>query len=462
MPDMELLLEAERRGILPEDKKPLLDEARKRGLIKDQATITQPEQPKPVPSLGEAAVSGAKQIIPGMGRVLKQTAEAIISPVETTKNIVSTIGGLDPMNQDPKASAMAHAAIKDFTGKYTDYNTFKETLAKNPEKFIMDLTALFSGGASIPGKVGEAMSAAAKVTDPLSLAKTIATAPAKIAGSMGAAEKVYGSLTKMSTTIPAEQRAILLSKGVENEIVPSQAGIQKFQKRINDVVSEMDQTVLQDSKSGRTISTQPMVDKLEELKTYVKDTYPDPTEAVASIEKMQKNFVAVHGSEISMQKALAMKKELNSQLQPVFGQEKKIMQEQLMSVRSGIQDQLLQMYPELKILGKDAKESIDLVKQIDRASNRLENKNIIGLDPQLATLAMHAATGRADLALWTGIGRAIANHPYVGSQISFALNRARKAAYLKQAGMVGRSGEQISTRTPEEPSMQLDDYLKGQ
>lgn len=37
MPSIELLLEAERRGILPEDKKSLLDEARKRGLIQEQS-----------------------------------------------------------------------------------------------------------------------------------------------------------------------------------------------------------------------------------------------------------------------------------------------------------------------------------------------------------------------------------------------------------------------------------------
>ena len=33
MAKLDLLLEAERRGILPEDKKPLLEEARRRGLV---------------------------------------------------------------------------------------------------------------------------------------------------------------------------------------------------------------------------------------------------------------------------------------------------------------------------------------------------------------------------------------------------------------------------------------------
>ena len=34
MPDLKLLLEAERRGILPPDKKSLLDEAKRRGLVR--------------------------------------------------------------------------------------------------------------------------------------------------------------------------------------------------------------------------------------------------------------------------------------------------------------------------------------------------------------------------------------------------------------------------------------------
>lgn len=74
MADIQLLLEAERRGILPADKKALLDEARNRGLVPKSETqqTTQPQdyQRKPatwgevIGGLPARAIAGAADILP--------------------------------------------------------------------------------------------------------------------------------------------------------------------------------------------------------------------------------------------------------------------------------------------------------------------------------------------------------------------------------------------------------------
>lgn len=62
MADLQLLLEAERRGILPPDRKALLDEARRRGLI-EGATVPQSE---PERTLGGYTKEAFKGLIPGL------------------------------------------------------------------------------------------------------------------------------------------------------------------------------------------------------------------------------------------------------------------------------------------------------------------------------------------------------------------------------------------------------------
>src|SRR5688572_32873223 len=66
---LELILEAERRGILPESKRPLLEEARKRGLVPPSADNPAPSRAPVTAPLyipdgqgGEIGVQGAERV----------------------------------------------------------------------------------------------------------------------------------------------------------------------------------------------------------------------------------------------------------------------------------------------------------------------------------------------------------------------------------------------------------------
>ena len=91
--DLQLLAEAERRGILPPDKAPLLAEARRRGLVPN-ARGTEQASAAPLPdsqpqvnqaSMGGGMLSGALETvknIPGSaGQFLSDVTAPIHSPV---------------------------------------------------------------------------------------------------------------------------------------------------------------------------------------------------------------------------------------------------------------------------------------------------------------------------------------------------------------------------------------------
>ena len=86
---LELLLEAERRGILPPDKSSVLAEARRRGLVPTAAADTSrnPEQPGQQDSAAVRFLGGV-----GSGLDPRPLAQAAMHPIQTAKGIVSAQG----------------------------------------------------------------------------------------------------------------------------------------------------------------------------------------------------------------------------------------------------------------------------------------------------------------------------------------------------------------------------------
>lgn len=85
---IDLLLEAEKRGILPESKKPLLEEARKRGLIKSEDSaqyLTQPKQSSFFDRFKEVAKRATGFVTPGKAPEMLAEAEPVTAGLTALK-----------------------------------------------------------------------------------------------------------------------------------------------------------------------------------------------------------------------------------------------------------------------------------------------------------------------------------------------------------------------------------------
>lgn len=103
MADLSLLLEAEKRGLLPEDKKSLLNEARTRGLVPAQEGVPIAMAGKPDAQKGQSAFDRASvgDIVAGLPatRMLAGAAAPIIGAAQVGANVGDYIAGkmgLDP------------------------------------------------------------------------------------------------------------------------------------------------------------------------------------------------------------------------------------------------------------------------------------------------------------------------------------------------------------------------------
>jgi hypothetical protein len=242
MADLQLYLEAERRGILPADKQSLLDEARSRGLIEGSAKSTLTPTPKiesEIPqrnyTLPEAVVTGVTNIPRGFGNLISGIKETITNPsallktvkgmeanaaesinappvvTNAIKSVMSTGQLFGPLNDlynrlNPSAEkenkAMADSVTKDVERKYGTYDNFKRAIAEDPVAVALDLSSVFTGGASAFAKapaVASKLTTAAKYTNPM----TPIVGAGKVANYLTAtpASKIRNALTPTTTTL---------------------------------------------------------------------------------------------------------------------------------------------------------------------------------------------------------------------------------------------------------------------
>ena len=221
---LELLLEAERRGILPDDKKGMLTEARQRGLVPGgsaQATPAAPEAPPPSMGLGEMA-SSAVQNVPGSAlQFAKDVTAPIHSPIETVKGL----GGLGAGVLEKQARVLKNTflgsedapgeneqkleALASFVGdRYGGIEEIKRTIAEDPVGVLSDIAGLLMGGggaavkaAGTAGKVSNVASRVGKAGRAIDPAR-LASAGAKGAGRAAstAASEIFGLTTGAQAT----------------------------------------------------------------------------------------------------------------------------------------------------------------------------------------------------------------------------------------------------------------------
>jgi len=179
---------------------------------------------KPVPaeepelSWGEAGRQAVQNFLPSAGEALKATGHAIVNPTETLgalgqlgKGAASQLAGAAGIDQDPAQKAESERLINALEDHYKQvYGStkgFKKALATDPASMMMDLSTVFTGGASAAGKLATAGSTAAKLAKGVGQVGSLID---PISGSLKIAKNLVGrpaaavarGLTSKTTGVP--------------------------------------------------------------------------------------------------------------------------------------------------------------------------------------------------------------------------------------------------------------------
>jgi tetratricopeptide (TPR) repeat protein len=186
----------------------------------------------------------------------------------------------------------------------------------------------------------------------------------------------------------------------------------------------------------KTIKIFDVLKRLEDVKTWAKKSYPDPTPINKMIDKYKAAIVKTRGGEISIAEAQRLKQGIYRRLtDAAYGEYTAPTKEMDKAFARGIKEELVAKYPILQKLNAKDSALIRLQNILERTVNRTRNWDVAGLS-DIAGSGVGAAAGMLESGgdfkkggMGAATGFALARglrSPAVMSQLAFALNKASR------------------------------------
>ena len=305
------------------------------------------------------------------------------------------------------AKALSGAASIGFAGK-GGADILEAGTANTPEAWQQRL----AGGAQLAGGMAGAQASA----------KDLLTAPKTAAD-------LYASALKPSTTLAAAERAKRVQTGLANEIPVSEAGADKLNSLVQDLRNKVSGTIA--SNPAATVNKYAVASRLgDTAKKFSNQVTPEAD--LQAIGEAGNEFLRNQPENISATQAQALKTGTYQQLKSqAYGQLKPAAVEAQKALARGLKEELETQFPEIKGLNAKESELIGLDKSLERAVNRVQNWEQIGLGTPMAAGAMAAVTKSTPLGVAAGTMAAVLRNPILKSKLAIAL--ARKGTPLNAA-----------------------------
>lgn len=378
---------------------------------------------------------------------------AIRHPVDTATAVYQTAkGGVEKLTNaegsrpnEPKFDQM----VEFFKKRYGGEDKLRNTIETDPVGFLADVSTVLTGtGGALRGSAvvaekagqaaatvapairaaGKAASATGAAVDPVSMVVSgaINTAGKTIPGAASklSPEALYESALKPSTTLSKEERATRVSTALENNILPNQQGLDKVRSLITQIDDEVNGIIREGPYGGNPINTDAVVQHLDQLKEFARNTV-NPQEPLAIIKKVESRFLAAKGTAMSVEAAHNLKKNTYLELKKFYDKfTQNAAVEAKKALARGLKEEVYALYPELREMGKKEGALIALEESIERAANRISNRDVIGLGVPMKGAAGGIVGGPAGAVATTALG--ILDTPQVKARLAQALYRARK------------------------------------
>lgn len=381
--------------------------------------------------------------VPGSAiNVVDDMVTAVANPIDTAKTIGgSVVGGLQKIpgvrsaTEDLVGDQTKYAdAIADFySDRYGSTDQFLQSLEQDPVGVLADAATIFTLGAGLPGKVGQMSGKIGSALDPTNVA--INTGKAAL-GSLpeSVPRKMYGKATKFGTTLPTEQRNRMIDTALQNQIKPTQAGLDKLNNMIAEKSSEVDALIGEATRTGKQIPVAQVFDSLRELLRNIDPAtmvgYQDRAQQVRSlINERIKGFAG--RQTLSPDEVQALKRSLDKQInylaiERAGGKNRPGTEDAARAMRADARQALEDIDPSIRQLNRDTGDLINLRDRgLTQAASRIENRDVIGAGP-IMTIGPGGVIG-GDAGAAAGAVVALGQYPKIQSNLALYIDKMRRS-----------------------------------
>jgi hypothetical protein len=407
----------------------------------------------PATSLGDMLTRVAPESIgklaPRTLGALYQQGKSMVTPyIDAGKQILDGAPVLPAIQQGAEGSLRATGEGLYNLADFATERIGLQGLDKAKEGFLADP----AGTAAVIAPVAKPLARGARAAGGFAASPINKTAGgiAKVIGDKP--ETMMAQTLKQSTVLDAAQRAKNVNTALEGGYLPNKGGVERLKSDIMTTNSLIGKTIQNGQKSGTMVMIEDIIAPIEELKAKAIDSGADWGNNLATLDGIinsirtnpkvgggeirpikQKGAMghdieipANFGGEIPVEVAQRWKVDVYKQLNDnVWGEFTSYAKEGRKALARGAKDVVAEALPEIAELNAKDSKLYGLQDVLERAANRIGNREGVGIGPAIKVGAGAAAGGGGMLA---GAALAILEHPSVQPRIALALYRARKGA----------------------------------
>jgi len=372
----------------------------------------------------------------------KNIASAIMHPINTVSGILDVgagelqkvlpqpiVNAINKLDWSPEAATKAQESagiINEFyKQRYGSGEKALKTIEKDPVGFLGDLSALVTGVSSaIPG--ASAVTKAGAAIEPLNVATNIATYGLSKAIPKTVPASMYESAAKWSTTLSPKERASLTQTALQEQIMPTYAGVGKAQSIVSNLGNKIDDLI--QSAPNEKIPANEVLKNIQNVRNELggfKIESPSDIKELNAIEKQFRTMVKGQKKQfVTVDELQKFKQDVYKRVDYGRAPEKPSIakEEAYKAMGKAAKETIEQRIPEIGAINQRQGKLLELTPNLIRAAGRIENRDIAGIGAPIKITAGQATAG--DLGAIAGAGQSIFDIPKV--KAGAALNLYKK------------------------------------
>lgn len=235
-----------------------------------------------------------------------------------------------------------------------------------------------------------------------------------------AEQRLMQSALKLPTPLKQSVKDDIAETMIADKIPVSNGGLKKVRTSVDTINREIDDVI--GAAPNQQVSRDAVITRIDDLKTKYQNTKALPEESVGEAQKVIDEF-SLRPDSIPAQQAQEFKKDIYRDLKGFYEKYQKsgvvkpeAWGEARATMAKGLREELDNLFPELKNLNAKDAELIKVNQSLEKAMGRINNLNLLRLVP--AIMSGSTSFGKY-------LGALMIDHPYVKSQLAFAIRKAR-------------------------------------
>jgi hypothetical protein len=410
-----------------------------------------------------------KESLSNIPKSALEYGKALVSPVLHPIDTAKMVGKIAAEKLYPplqlKPGSIMQKGGEMLKSRYGGMDNLKQTIATDPVGLLGDvatLTSIAGAAGNLPkvSRIGAMMEPASLAMAPL---KAIPKGLAKIPGMTP--ERLYLSAVKPGfskkkglTQIKKEAHA-----GLEEGILPNEAGIRKVEKAISGIEEKTIGPITEAASAGTKITKEQALRHVGEVIDNAKDLKysPYPKESLDIIKDATTKFIEEFGDNLDVLTAHKAKKAFYAQNRPKYGKQTgQVPNEQAITekaiargLKDSVYEALANKHPELRALGEKEGALIGLKSAIEQGAQRITRRDILGIGVPIKTGVaswIGSKFGSPALGTIVGVTAGVIDTPAVKARLAVALHRAKKIKVVNERNAKLRMGSRLAGELQEE------------